>query len=227
MRLLAEASTTLARIRASRRLWPAPGAPLASSWAACWDDLLAGVAGRCSIGPPDLSRNGPGPGPPVRGEGRLVDRRIKVQALGRGARVQSLAETAVASDRFRSRALVGGEMDRVTQRLHIDKVVLLVMRSGPGSAPGQPIQDHLQLITLLSSAHAAAPSDGAESMIEADVSATGASPVDSPFERSRNHPPQCRSARNSARRYRWSQSRSATARSPRSSSRIRSRNRYG
>ena len=33
-------------------------------------------------------------GPPVRGEGRLVDRGIKVQALGRGARVQSLAETA-------------------------------------------------------------------------------------------------------------------------------------
>jgi hypothetical protein len=45
--------------------------------------------------------------------------------------------------------------------------------------------------------------------------------------RSRNHPPQCRSASNSARRYRSSQSRSATARSPRSSSRIRSRNRYG
>jgi hypothetical protein len=32
--------------------------------------------------------------PRVRGEGRLVDRGIKVQALGRGARVQSLAETA-------------------------------------------------------------------------------------------------------------------------------------
>jgi hypothetical protein len=32
----------------------------------------------------------------------------------------------LASDRFRSRALVGGEMDRVTQRLHIDRVVLLV-----------------------------------------------------------------------------------------------------
>jgi hypothetical protein len=45
--------------------------------------------------------------------------------------------------------------------------------------------------------------------------------------RSRNHPPQCRSASNSARRYRSSRSRSATARSPRSSSRIRSRNRYG
>ena len=45
--------------------------------------------------------------------------------------------------------------------------------------------------------------------------------------RSRNHPPQCRSARNSARRYRSSQSRSATARSPRSSSRIRSGNGCG
>ncbi len=32
----------------------------------------------------------------------------------------------LASDRFRSCALVGGEMDRVTQRLHIDRVVLLV-----------------------------------------------------------------------------------------------------
>lgn len=31
-----------------------------------------------------------------------------------------------ASDRFRSPALVGGEMDRVTRRLHIDTVVLLV-----------------------------------------------------------------------------------------------------
>ena len=33
-------------------------------------------------------------GPPVRGEGRLVDRGIRVPASGRGARVQSLAETA-------------------------------------------------------------------------------------------------------------------------------------
>ncbi|HKX16364.1 MAG TPA: hypothetical protein VJN19_14305 [Propionibacteriaceae bacterium] len=33
-------------------------------------------------------------GPPVRVEGRLVDRGIKVQALGGGARVQSLAESA-------------------------------------------------------------------------------------------------------------------------------------
>jgi hypothetical protein len=57
------------------------------------------------------------------------------------------------------------------------------LRSGPGSRPpGQPIQDHLQLITLPSSAHAAAPSFGAESMIEASVSASGASPVDSQFE---------------------------------------------
>src|SRR5215218_7209017 len=32
----------------------------------------------------------------------------------------------LASDRFRSCALVGGELDRVTQRLHIDRVVLLV-----------------------------------------------------------------------------------------------------
>jgi hypothetical protein len=38
---------------------------------------------------------------------------------------------------------------------------------------GRPIRDHLQLITLPSSAHAAAPSYGAESMIEASVSANG------------------------------------------------------
>jgi hypothetical protein len=50
------------------------------------------------------------------------------------------------------------------------------------SPPGRPIQDHLQLITLPASAHAAAPSDGAESMIEASVAANGASPVDSQFE---------------------------------------------
>ena len=115
-------------------------------------------------------------------------------------------------------------MDRVTQRLHIDRVVLLVNAgtshvcrryghdhrpamitkahkashpctssryfprysgdSGAGRvlAPGRPTQDHLQLITPPSSAHAAAPSYGAESMIEASVSANGASPVDSQFE---------------------------------------------
>src|SRR5215203_4203964 len=50
------------------------------------------------------------------------------------------------------------------------------------SPPGRPIQDHMQLITPPSSAHAAAPSYGAESMIEASVSANGASPVDSQFE---------------------------------------------
>jgi hypothetical protein len=44
---------------------------------------------------------------------------------------------------------------------------------GEFSPPGRPIQDHLQLITLPSSAHAAAPSDGAESMIEASMSANG------------------------------------------------------
>jgi hypothetical protein len=47
---------------------------------------------------------------------------------------------------------------------------------------GWPIQDHLQLIPLPSSAPAAVPSDGAESMIEASVSANGASLVDSQFE---------------------------------------------
>ena len=77
----------------------------------------------------DLSRNGPGPGrgrSTLRGEGRLVDRGIKVQALGRGSGPVARRDCAVASDRFRSRAPVGGEMDRVTQRLHIDRVVLLV-----------------------------------------------------------------------------------------------------
>jgi hypothetical protein len=115
-------------------------------------------------------------------------------------------------------------MDRVTQRLHIDRVVLLVnagrrmccRRYGHDHRPamitkarkpvillhrlgtflgiqgtperaglsshGRPIQDHLQLITAPSSAPAAAPSYGAESMIEASVSANGASPVDSHFE---------------------------------------------
>ena len=115
-------------------------------------------------------------------------------------------------------------MDRVTQRLHIDRVVLLVNaghrmccrryghdhrpamitkahkpvilahrlgtllgiqgtpeRSG-FSPPGRPIQDHLQLLTPPASAHATAPSYGAESMIEASVSANGTSPVDSQFE---------------------------------------------
>jgi hypothetical protein len=55
------------------------------------------VAGRCSSGPLIYlvtARGRVEVGPPVRGEGRLVDRGIKVQALGRGARVQSLAETA-------------------------------------------------------------------------------------------------------------------------------------
>jgi hypothetical protein len=115
-------------------------------------------------------------------------------------------------------------MDRVTQRLRIDRVVLLVdaghcmcgRRYGHDHcpamvtkaykpvlladrlgtflgihgtperagvvAPGRPIRDHLQLITPASSADAAAPSYGAESMIEASVSANGASPVDSQFE---------------------------------------------
>jgi hypothetical protein len=88
------------------------------------------VAGRCSSGPLTClvtARDRVEVGPPVRGQGRLVDRGIKVEALGRGARVQSLAETA-QSPRTDSatRAPVGGEMDRVTQRLHIDRVVLLV-----------------------------------------------------------------------------------------------------
>jgi hypothetical protein len=65
-------------------------------------------------------------GPRVRGEGRLVDRGSRVQALGRGDRVQSLAETAQARTDSALSALVGGEMDRVTERLHIDGVVLLV-----------------------------------------------------------------------------------------------------
>ena len=54
----------------------------------------------------------------------------------------------------------------------------------PGSRPpGRgPTQDHLQLITLPSSALATAPSYGAESVIETSVSANGASPPDSQFE---------------------------------------------
>ena len=82
---------------------------------------------------------------------------------------------------------------------------------------GRPIRDHLQLITLPSSAHAAAPSYAAESMIEASVQPTARRRSTPNSSRSRNHPPQGRSARNSARRYWLSQSRSATARSPRSS----------
>jgi hypothetical protein len=76
---------------------------------------------------PDLSRNGRDRvevGPSVRGEGRLVDRGIKVQALGRRARVQSLAEAAQSPRTDSARAPVGGEMDPVTERLHIDRVVL-------------------------------------------------------------------------------------------------------
>lgn len=100
-----------------------------SSWAVCCDDLLAG-GGTMSIGPLTClvtARDRVEVGPPVRGEGRLVDCGIKVQALGRGARSPVVRrDCAVASDRFRSRAPVGGEMDRVTQRLHIDRVVLLV-----------------------------------------------------------------------------------------------------
>jgi hypothetical protein len=48
------------------------------------------------------------------------------------------------------------------------------------SPPGRPIQDHLQLITPPSPAHATAPSYGAE--IEANVSANGSSLVDSQFQ---------------------------------------------
>ena len=51
--------------------------------------------------------------PPVRVEGRLVDRGIEVRALGRGARVQ-FAETAQSPWTDSARAPVGGEMDRVT-----------------------------------------------------------------------------------------------------------------
>jgi hypothetical protein len=66
-------------------------------------------------------------GPPVRGEGHLVDRGIKVQALGRGARVQSLAETAQSprTDSALARRWAA-KWIAVTQRLHIDRVVLLV-----------------------------------------------------------------------------------------------------
>jgi hypothetical protein len=121
-------------------------------------------------------------------------------------------------------------MDRVTQRLRIDRVVLLVdagnrmccRRSGhdhrpvmitkahkrfslhivsvlpryqgtperAGSRPGGPIQDHLQLITAPASAHAAAPSDGAESMIDASVSADGRVAGRLPIRADpKNHPP--------------------------------------
>jgi hypothetical protein len=52
-----------------------------------WPRQLVNTAGRDPLDRVEV-------GPPVRGEGRLVDRSIKVQALGRGARVQSFAETA-------------------------------------------------------------------------------------------------------------------------------------
>ena len=92
-------------------------------------------------------------------------------------------------------------------------------RMGSLAAPDhRPVKIILQLITLPSSALAAAPWSGAQFMIEASVSSGGASPVDSHFEPIQKPSTQCRSARNSARRYRSSQSRSATARSPRWSS---------
>jgi hypothetical protein len=81
---------------------------------------------------------------------------------------------------------------------------------------GRPIQDHLQLITPPSSAHAAAPSYAAESMIEAGVSANGASPGRLPIRADpetihrRVVQPITQLVAN-----RSSQSRSATARSPR------------
>ena len=79
---------------------------------------------------PDLSRNGLGPGrgrSTRTGKGRLVDRGIKIQALGRGARVQSLAETA-QSPRTDS-ALAhewAAKWIASPSGLHIDRVVLLV-----------------------------------------------------------------------------------------------------
>ena len=228
-----------------------------------WPRQLVNTAGRDPLDRVEVC-------PSVRGEGRLVDRSIKVQALGRGARVQSFAETAqspwtdsafahwwaakwIASPSdFASTVsccwwmpdiacAVGGTAvitvrpwspSRIAspplQIVAVLSSVFMGLRSGAGFSPlGRPIRDHLQLITLLLQRIQAAPSDGAESMIEASVSANGATPVTPNSSRPRNHPPQRRSARNSARRYWSSQSRSATARAPRSSSRIRSRNRYG
>ena len=52
-----------------------------------WPRQLVNTAGRDPLDRVEVC-------PSVRGEGRLVDRSIKVQALGRGARVQSFAETA-------------------------------------------------------------------------------------------------------------------------------------
>jgi hypothetical protein len=69
----------------------------------------------------------------------------------------------LASDRFRYRALVGGEMDRVTQRLHIDRVVLLVnaghrmcCRYGHDHRPAMITKAHkpvrsLHIVSVLSS----------------------------------------------------------------------------
>jgi hypothetical protein len=129
----------------------------------------------------------------------------------------------LASDRFRSRAPVGGEMDRVTRRLHIDRIVLLVnaghrmscRRYGHDHRPAMITKAHKPVIlaqrlgTFLGSqgtperagprplapdprsfavdhpsffSACSCPSYGAESMIEASVSANGASPVDSQFE---------------------------------------------
>jgi hypothetical protein len=52
-----------------------------------WPRQLVNTAGRDPLDRVEVC-------PPVRGEGRLVDRGIEVQALGPRARLQSLAETA-------------------------------------------------------------------------------------------------------------------------------------
>jgi hypothetical protein len=199
----------------------------------------------------------------------MVDRGIKVQALGRGARVQSLAETAQSP---RTDSAVAhrwaGRMDRVFQRLHIDRVVLVVnaghrmccRRYGHDHRPAMITKAHKPVIladrlgTFLgiqgtperagfapSRADPRSFAVDLPSFLRMQLSVVWSGVHDRSqrvsqrarrrstpnSSRSRNHLPQCRSARNSARRYRSSQSRSATARSPRSSSRIRSRNRYG
>ena len=113
--------------------------------------------------------------------------------------------------------------------LHIVSVLSSVfrgLRSGAGFSPsGRPIQDHLQLITLLRACSCSVVWGGVHDRSQrvSQRCVAGRLPFRADPEtihRSVVQPV--------TRLVAWSsQSRSATARSPRSSSRIRSRNRYG
>jgi predicted ATPase len=177
------------------------------------------------------------------GQGRLVDRGLKVQVFGRGARGPVVRrDCAVASDRFRSRAPVGSEMDRVTQRLHIDRVALLVkaghrmccrryghdhrhmitkahkpvivahrlgtllgirgLRSGPVLAPwpADPRSFAVDHPSFFSACSCSVAWSGVHDRSQ-HVSRRARRRSTPSLSRSRNHPPQGRSAGNSARRY--------------------------